>query len=159
MIFFSDLIIKTVFYYYYNCGRYYYESLKHFVKDIPQEEVLLKDFIQEMDQAYLAADLIISRAGALSISELCIAGKPVVLVPSPNVAEDHQTKNASALVNRQAALMVADAEAPELLADRVLDLLEDKKKLRELAENIRELAKPGSTEQIAEEVIALMNEG
>jgi UDP-N-acetylglucosamine--N-acetylmuramyl-(pentapeptide) pyrophosphoryl-undecaprenol N-acetylglucosamine transferase len=140
------------------CGKYYYESLKPLVSDIPQQEVLLKDFIQEMDQAYLAADLIISRAGALSISELCIVGRPAVLVPSPNVAEDHQTKNASALVNAGAALMVADADAPGSLANTVLELLEDEKKQAELSKNIRGLAKPGSTEKIASEVIGIINE-
>jgi len=108
-----------------------------------------------MDYAYSAADLVISRAGASSISELCLLGKPVVLVPSPNVAEDHQTKNALALVDKQAAIYVKDSEAEAKLMDVALNTVADDRKLKELSENIAKLALPDSARIIAQEVIKL----
>ena len=114
------------------------------------------EFIKEMHLAYGAADVVISRAGALSISELCLVGKPVVLVPSPNVAEDHQTQNALALVNKGAAILVKDAEARETLIDQVLQLLADEKKQEQLKENIVKLGRKDAADKIAEEVIKLI---
>ncbi len=113
------------------------------------------DFIKDMAQAYAAADLVISRAGAGSISEFCLLGKPVILVPSPNVAEDHQTKNALALVNKQAAIYVKDEEANEKLLPTALSLVPDTKKLADLSRHITELALPNSASIIAKEVIKL----
>ena len=113
------------------------------------------DFIADMGAAYRAADLVISRAGASSISEFCLIGKPVILVPSPNVAEDHQTKNAMALVNRQAARFVKDAEATEKLIPMALQTVNNDQTLAQLSHNIKQMALRNSAETIADEVIAL----
>lgn len=114
------------------------------------------DFIKNMNNAYTLADLVISRAGAGSISEFCLLGKPVILVPSPNVAEDHQTKNALALVNKDAALYVKDAEAQEKLLDTALETVSDDELLKQLSVNIAKLALPDSARIIAEEVLKLI---
>jgi UDP-N-acetylglucosamine--N-acetylmuramyl-(pentapeptide) pyrophosphoryl-undecaprenol N-acetylglucosamine transferase len=110
-------------------------------------------FIKDMGAAYKAADLVISRAGASSISEFCLIGKPVILVPSPNVAEDHQTKNAMALVNKQAALFVKDAEAADKLLALAIKTVEDDNKLEELSKNIKKLGLTDSADRIADEVL------
>ena len=117
------------------------------------------DFISDMKQAYTAADLVISRAGAGSISEFCLLGKPVVLVPSPNVAEDHQTKNALALVQKGAALYVADAEARRALLPLAINTVADHEKLESLSRNILKLARPNAASDIADEVIKLAEQG
>ena len=114
------------------------------------------DFIKNMNNAYTLADLVISRAGAGSISEFCLLGKPVILVPSPNVAEDHQTKNALALVNKDAALYVKDAEAQEKLLDTALETVADDELFKQLSVNIAKLALPDSARIIAEEVLKLI---
>jgi len=106
-----------------------------------------------MDMAYAAADIIISRAGAGTISELCLVGKPVILVPSPNVAEDHQTKNAMALVNKDAAIMVCDAEARERLINEAIELISKKEKIESLSKNIKGMALRDSAKIIAQEVL------
>jgi UDP-N-acetylglucosamine--N-acetylmuramyl-(pentapeptide) pyrophosphoryl-undecaprenol N-acetylglucosamine transferase len=105
-----------------------------------------------MDLAYSVADLIISRAGASSISEFCLLGKPVILVPSPNVAEDHQTKNAQALVRKNAAIMIADKDAIQELIPAALKVVQDKIRLKELSENILKLALPDSADKIVDEI-------
>ena len=115
------------------------------------------DFLSDMPERYAQADLVISRAGASSISEICLLGKPAILVPSPNVAEDHQTHNAMALVNRDAAVLVRDAEAAEKLIPTALTLLEDKAKLEVLHTNVLKLAQADSATRIAKEVMALAN--
>ncbi|MBQ9186469.1 MAG: undecaprenyldiphospho-muramoylpentapeptide beta-N-acetylglucosaminyltransferase [Prevotella sp.] len=136
-------------------GKYYSAEISERLKghDIPNLKVT--DFITDMATAYRAADLVVSRAGAGSISEFCLLGKPVILVPSPNVAEDHQTKNAMALVNRQAALYTKDAEAPKTLLPLAVETVNDDAKLKSLSENIGKMALPDSAEIIAKEVIAL----
>ena len=116
------------------------------------------DFIKNMNSAYTLADLVISRAGAGSISEFCLLGKPVILVPSPNVAEDHQTKNALALVNKDAALYIKDAEAQEKLLDTALATVTDDEQLKQLSQNISKLALPDSARIIAQEVLKLIKE-
>jgi UDP-N-acetylglucosamine--N-acetylmuramyl-(pentapeptide) pyrophosphoryl-undecaprenol N-acetylglucosamine transferase len=108
-----------------------------------------------MDLAYAAADVIISRAGAGTIAELCVVKKPVVLVPSPNVAEDHQTKNARALVQENAAVFIADIEAEAKLIDKVLELLNDKETQKKLSDNIGKMAMPDADEVIAKEVMKI----
>ena len=113
------------------------------------------DFLSDMPDRYAQADLVISRAGASSISELCLLGKPAILVPSPNVAEDHQTHNAMALVNKEAAVLVRDAEAADKLVSTALDLIRDDKRLETLHTNILKLAQTDSAKRIAEEVIRL----
>jgi len=135
-------------------GRYYYNDIDQLMKDQRFDNLHYTDFV-DMVAAYRAADLVISRAGASSISEICLLGKPVILVPSPNVAEDHQTKNAMALVNRQAALMVKDAEAPEKLVQLALDTVRDEALLQSLSENVLKMALPDSAAIIAKEVIKL----
>lgn len=110
-----------------------------------------------MDLAYSVADIIISRAGASTISELCLVGKPSILVPSPNVAEDHQTKNAMALVDKSAAIMVKDIEAKNDLGNTLRELLKDNKKQEELAKNIKKLAIFDSSKLIVDEVLKLID--
>lgn len=114
------------------------------------------EFVRRMDLAYAAADVVISRAGALSVSELCLTGKPSILVPSPNVAEDHQTKNALALTSQQAALLVRDMEAASALYPAALALLQDPTQQQQLAANIRRLAHPQATATIVDELLRLV---
>jgi UDP-N-acetylglucosamine--N-acetylmuramyl-(pentapeptide) pyrophosphoryl-undecaprenol N-acetylglucosamine transferase len=136
-------------------GKYYSAEIAKRLegKNIPNLKVT--DFITDMGTAYKAADLVISRAGASSISEFCLIGKPVILVPSPNVAEDHQTKNALALSTKDAAIYVKDAEAPGMLLKLAIDTVKDDAKLQSLHENVLKLALPNSAEIIAKEVIKL----
>ncbi len=141
-------------------GKYYNAQINERLKQhAPLSNLVATDFIADMGAAYRAADLVVSRAGASSISEFCLIGKPVVLVPSPNVAEDHQTKNAMALVNRQAAMYVKDADAPDTLLKLAIDTVADSAKLAALAANIKQLALPDSADIIAKEVIRLAKEG
>ncbi len=139
-------------------GKVYYDSVCKAVGTLPEEGVVITPFLGKMALAYAMADLVISRAGASSISELCLLGKPSILVPSPNVAEDHQTHNAMALVQRQAAVLVRDAEAKEALVSTALDLIRDEAHLKALHTNILRLALPDSAHRIAEEVISLAQE-
>lgn len=137
-------------------GKYYFPQVMEIVKaaeELPNLHVT--DFIKDMAAAYAAADLVISRAGAGSISEFCLLSKPVILVPSPNVAEDHQTKNALALVDKQAAIYVKDSEAEANLLNVALSTVNDDGKLKELSENIAKLALADSARIIAQEVIKL----
>lgn len=138
------------------CGRFYYEQLKQQTSELDMTGVLLLEFIKDMDKAYAAADVVVARAGALSISELCIVGKPVIFVPSPNVAEDHQTSNAQALVQKQAAKSVRDVDAREVLVPEVLELLRDKATQATLSSNIKALAKPDATDRILSELSTLI---
>jgi len=131
-------------------GKIYFEEMKNFANELNNKNLYVKDFIYEMNYAYACADVVISRSGALSVSELCLAGKPIILVPSPNVAEDHQTKNAMALVSENAAILVKDNEASNILITKTLELLKDKKKQKELAENILKLAKPNASKEIVD---------
>lgn len=137
-------------------GKYYHAQITdQLAKEEKVDNLVVTDFISDMGAAYKAADLVVSRAGAGSISEFCLLGKPVILVPSPNVAEDHQTKNALALVNKNAALYVKDVEAPALLIPLAIDTIQDDAKLKSLSENILKMALPASAEIIAKEVVTL----
>lgn len=137
-------------------GKIYIEEACSVVAQAGELPMLhVTDFISDMATAYSAADLIISRAGAGSISEFCLLGKPVILVPSPNVAEDHQTKNALALVNKNAALYVKDAEAKDLLIDKAIETVNHPELLKNLSKNISKLAFTDSANVIAKEVIKL----
>ena len=138
-------------------GKYYSQEICQRLSDNKPQNLVVTDFIADMAAAYRAADLVISRAGAGSISEFCLLGKAVILVPSPNVAEDHQTKNALALVNKQAALYVKDVEAAKLLLPLAIDTVNDAAKLQSLSEHILTMALPDAAEIIAKEVIALAN--
>lgn len=137
-------------------GKYYSGAIKEGLdrRGCP-DNLKVMDFIADMKQAYAAADLVISRAGAGSISEFCLLGKPVILVPSPNVAEDHQTKNALALVQKNAALYVPDAEARRSLLPLAINTVADHEKLETLSRNIIQLARPNAASDIADEVIKL----
>jgi UDP-N-acetylglucosamine--N-acetylmuramyl-(pentapeptide) pyrophosphoryl-undecaprenol N-acetylglucosamine transferase len=134
-------------------GKYYYKAMQQLQEEgkIPSN-VHLFDFIQRMDYAYSVADLVISRAGAGSISEFSLLGKAVVLVPSPNVAEDHQTRNAQSLVSKEAAVMVPDALAPVKLFDVALSLVKDDEQLKSLSRNISQLAQHDSAKRIVDEI-------
>jgi UDP-N-acetylglucosamine--N-acetylmuramyl-(pentapeptide) pyrophosphoryl-undecaprenol N-acetylglucosamine transferase len=136
-------------------GKYYSAEISERMKGQDVPNLTITDFISDMGAAYKAADLVVSRAGAGSISEFCLLGKPVILVPSPNVAEDHQTKNALALVNKQAALYVKDVEAAKILLPLAIDTAKDDAKLQSLHENILKMALPNSADIIAKEVIKL----
>ena len=136
-------------------GKYYSAEINERMKGHEMPNLVITDFVSDMATAYKAADLVVSRAGAGSISEFCLLGKAVILVPSPNVAEDHQTKNALALVNKQAALYVKDAEATKLLLPLAINTVKDDAKLQSLSANILKMALPDSAEIIAKEVIKL----
>ena len=137
-------------------GKYYSAEIAERLKKAGKpENLVVSDFITDMGAAYRAADLVISRAGASSISEFCLLGTPVILVPSPNVAEDHQTKNALALSTRDAAIYVKDSEAPGTLLQLAINTVKDNDKLKSLSENVLKLALPDSAEIIAKEVIKL----
>ncbi|MCJ8209394.1 undecaprenyldiphospho-muramoylpentapeptide beta-N-acetylglucosaminyltransferase [Mucilaginibacter sp. RS28] len=138
-------------------GKVYYKKLIEELGENYHPNIVITEFLNRMDLAYAAADVIISRAGAGTIAELCIVKKPVILVPSPNVAEDHQTKNAQALVNEQAAVLVKDKDAEAGLVDEVLQLLNNAEKQQQLGANIGKLALPNADEDIANEVINLIN--
>ena len=136
-------------------GKTYIETAKNQVEEIKSENIYVSDFIYKMDFAYSAADLIISRAGASTISELCIVGKPAIFIPSPNVAEDHQTKNALALTEQDAALLIKDADAVENLTDIAINLINNKEKTESLSNNIKKLKLLNSADIIAEEIYKL----
>ncbi len=136
-------------------GKYYYNDISEKLKNTNLDNILVKDFVIRMDYAFASADLVISRAGAGTISELCLVKKAVILVPSPNVAEDHQTKNAMNLVKNNAAILVNDSEAKELLVDKALELINNEDKIKELSENIASMAFHNSADIIAKEVLSL----
>jgi len=136
-------------------GKIYFDECNKIAEGIPNLHA--KMFIDRMDYAYSCADVIISRAGALSISELQLVGKPVILVPSPNVAEDHQTHNALALTKRKAAIMIKDDEAKPNLISAAFDLLKNETLQRELSENIKQMAVPNAAEKIVEEIMKVCN--
>ena len=138
------------------CGSYYHKELEEQLKGRMPENVKFMPFLKRMDLAYACADLVVARAGAGTISELCLLGKAAVLVPSPNVAEDHQTKNAMALVNKQAAVMVKDAEVVERLGEVMERLLQDDGERKSLSDHILTLAMKNSDEVIAREILKIM---
>lgn len=151
-----DEIRKSDAQFIWQTGKYYSQDIAEALtqkEDVPNMKVM--DFIGSMDNAYAAADIVVSRAGASSISELCLLGKPCILVPSPNVAEDHQTKNALALSTKDAAIFIADKDAKDTLIATVLRTIEDDAKLASLSENVKKLAFHNSADVIAEEVYKL----
>ncbi|TGD57798.1 undecaprenyldiphospho-muramoylpentapeptide beta-N-acetylglucosaminyltransferase [Flavobacterium humi] len=135
------------------CGKLYFEEFKHFSD---KENVQVLSFIDRMDLVYAAADIVISRSGASSVSELCLVGKPVVFIPSPNVSEDHQTKNAQAVVNKHAAILLKESELESEFSIVFESLLKDKGKQDDLSKNIKELALPNATKQIVDEIVKLI---
>lgn len=139
------------------CGKYYYAQSVLFNQSNPRPFVKCFEFISNMEEALAAADVVISRAGAGTISELCIAGKATIFVPSPNVAEDHQTANAMALTSKGAALMVRDNDATSILMAEAIKLLNDKDKIEKLEKSMLGMALYGSDEKIAGQVLSLIN--
>ncbi len=135
------------------CGKLYYDEYKHFSE---KENVQVLAFIDRMDFVYAAADVVISRSGASSVSELCIVGKPVIFIPSPNVAEDHQTKNAQAVVDKHGAILLKESQLDAEFKLVFEALLKDKGKQENLSENIKKLALPNATKQIVDEIIKLI---
>lgn len=134
------------------CGKFYYDEYK----EKQTEMVQVRPFIENMNDAYAVADVIISRAGASSVSELCVVGKPVIFVPSPNVAEDHQTKNAQAIADEKAAILIKETELKDNFQKMFLEIFNDKQKRKILSENIKALAKPNATKQIVDEIIKII---
>lgn len=142
--------------YIWQVGKMYFDEYScGVVAALPNITVL--PFIERMDYAYAAADAVVCRAGALTISEIALINKPAVLIPSPHVAEDHQTKNAMALVNNDAALMVRNAEAKEKMIPTILELLSDEKLQQKLVGNLKKMGRPNATSEIAEEIFKLIN--
>lgn len=135
------------------CGKLYFDEYKHY-DEKPGVQVL--SFIDRMDLVYAAADIVISRAGASSVSELCLVGKPVIFIPSPNVAEDHQTKNAKAIVDKEGAILLREVELDTQFEGEFKNLLEDENLQRKLGDNIGKLAKENATRDIVEEIVKLI---
>jgi UDP-N-acetylglucosamine--N-acetylmuramyl-(pentapeptide) pyrophosphoryl-undecaprenol N-acetylglucosamine transferase len=134
------------------CGKFYFEDYKKYNK----YNVQVMAFIERMDLVYAAADVVVSRAGASSVSELCIVGKPVIFIPSPNVAEDHQTKNAQAIVGKKGAILLKEQQLDEDFSLVFESLIKDKGKQEQLSQNIRLLARPNATVQIVDEIVKLI---
>ena len=137
-------------------GKTNYAEMELLLRQSGVAVIKAVEFIGSMDEAYAAGDVVVSRAGALAISELCVVGKPVILVPSPNVADDHQTKNALSLVERSAAQMVRDNEASKHLVPAILELLANEEQQRQLASNIRLMGRPHATVDIVNEIEKLI---
>ena len=150
-----DLLIRKKIQVIWQTGKYYYERALEEAAQYNSKNIHVYPFINRMDFAYSVADAIISRAGAGTISELCLVGKPVILVPSPNVAEDHQTKNAQALVKNGAAQMVTDKDAPDTLVPQIIRLLEQDEQQVRLRINIKKMALPNADEDICNEVLKI----
>ncbi len=138
------------------CGRYYKQGIDEFMKDRNLPNIRYADFISRMDLAYAMADVLISRSGASSISEICAAGKAAIFVPSPNVAEDHQTHNAMALVNKGAAMMVRDSEVVEKLLPAALELCADSQKIAEIERNAAAMALPDAAQTIIDQIYSIV---
>ena len=135
------------------CGKLYFDEYSHFNE---KENVQVLPFIDRMDLAYASADVIISRAGASSVSELCLVGKPTLFIPSPNVAEDHQTKNANAIVDKEGALLVKESELDTQFTTTINSLLNDEELQKKLSQNMLQLAKPNATKDIVDEIVKLI---
>lgn len=152
-----DFIVKLDVQIIWQTGTLYYDKITEELKGIKPPNLQIHCFIARMDLAYQVADMVISRAGAGTISELCLIGKPLILVPSPNVAEDHQTKNALALVEKEAAVMIPDNEICEKLLPEAIKLLNDERKCNRLSTNIKTMAKPNATKDIVSEVEKILH--
>lgn len=137
------------------CGKLYYEQYRHHGD---KDGIQVLSFIDRMDLVYAAADFVVSRAGASSVSELCIVGKPVIFIPSPNVAEDHQTKNAEAIVNKDGAILLKEAQLDTQFQPVFADLVSNTEKQQRLSENIKRLAKVNATHDIVEEIVKLLKD-
>lgn len=152
LVSFSESEVQVIW----QTGKFYFEKVQKEMENWKIPGLHVYDFLSRMDLAYAAADLVISRAGAGTISELCLVAKPCILVPSPNVAEDHQTKNALALVDKDAAIMIKDVDAQRDLVKEALKLITEPQTLSRLAENSNALAKPNAAEQIATQILEMI---
>ena len=148
-----DFLLATGVQVFWQCGKLYFEEYK---KYNDKQNVQVVAFIDKMDLIYAAADFVISRAGASSVSELCLVGKPTIFIPSPNVAEDHQTKNAKAIVDKKGAILVKENELDDQFENTFSDLISNENLQKELSQNIKSLAKPNATKDIVEEIIKLI---
>lgn len=150
-----DLFFQNGLQLIWQCGKSYYPIASALFSKFEDKGIRVMEFISRMDLAYAMADIVVSRAGAISLAELCIAGKPAILIPSPNVTEDHQTHNAMALAGNDAAILLKDTEASDKLGSTVIDLIVNTDKTRMLSENIRKMAFSDAAGKIADEVLAL----
>lgn len=148
-----DFLLANGIQIFWQCGKLYYEDYK---KYNDKENVQVVAFIDRMDLIYAVADFVISRAGASSVSELCLVGKPTIFIPSPNVAEDHQTKNAKAIVDKNGAILLKENELDAMFESTFSDLISNENKQNELRQNIKSLAKPNATKDIVEQIIKLV---
>ncbi|MFH1004967.1 MAG: undecaprenyldiphospho-muramoylpentapeptide beta-N-acetylglucosaminyltransferase [Bacteroidota bacterium] len=153
-----DLLVKNNIQLIWQTGKGFFAVAKETVKKYETNEIRVFDFISRMDLSYAAADIVVSRAGAIAISELAVAKKPAILIPSPNVAEDHQTKNAMALVKHDAAILIKDAEAKEKLGEEIIRLMNDTLLQNKIIENINKFTFPDAAETIAKEIINLVKD-
>ena len=148
-----DFILASGIQVFWQCGKLYFEEYK---KYNDKENVQVVAFIDQMDLIYAAADFVISRAGASSVSELCLVGKPTIFIPSPNVAEDHQTKNAKAIVDKKGAILLKESELDDKFETTFSELISNESHQKELSQNIKKLAKPNATKDIVEQIIKLI---
>ena len=148
-----DFILGSGIQVFWQCGKLYFEEYK---KYNDKENVQVVAFIDRMDLIYAAADFVISRAGASSVSELCLVGKPTIFIPSPNVAEDHQTKNAKAIVDKKGAILLKESELDDKFETTFSELISNENHQKELSQNIKKLAKPNATKDIVEQIIKLI---
>ena len=150
LLFFKEHKVQIIW----QCGKLYYDTYSKYNEN---KNVSVHAFIKKMDLAYAAADSIISRSGASSVSELCIVGKPTIFIPSPNVAEDHQTKNAQAIADKKGAILVKESALEKEFEKTVAELITNESRQSELSQNIKKLAKPNATKDIVEAIIKLIN--
>jgi len=148
-----DFLLASGIQVFWQCGKLYFEEYK---KYNDKENVQVVAFIDRMDLIYAAADFVISRAGASSVSELCLVGKPTIFIPSPNVAEDHQTKNAKAIVDKKGAILLKESELDDKFETTFSELISNESHQKELSQNIKKLAKPNATKDIVEQIIKLI---
>jgi len=148
-----DFLLASGVQVFWQCGKLYFEEYNHFNE---KDNVQVVAFIDRMDLIYATADFVISRAGASSVSELCLVGKPTIFIPSPNVAEDHQTKNAKAIVDKNGAILLRENELEEKFETVFSDLISNEVLQKTLSENIKKLAKPNATKDIVEEISKLI---
>lgn len=148
-----DFLLQSGVQVFWQCGNFYMAEYKHFSE---KEDVQVVSFIDRMDLIYAAADFIISRSGASSVSELCLVGKPTIFIPSPNVAEDHQTKNAKAICDKNGAILIKESNLENEFENVFSDLISNEEKRKTLSQNIKKLAKPNATKDIVDEIVKLL---
>ena len=149
-----SLIRESSFQIIWQTGNYYYDEI--ISQNLNEDNLVIKPFIQKMNLAYSAADLIISRAGAIAISELCVVSKPLILIPSPNVVDDHQNKNAEEIFNKGGCIIINDLDVKEIMLKESIALLEDKRKMVLMSESLKKLSKPNASNDIVNKVYEIL---